>query len=336
MSYSTEPLGVAAWCALPLLVTCYCAWKCLRTPQQDAAFLECGRSDTVPRTRAERSDWARDAPQPIAPFTRDAATQTQTSTKREKKTSNVPGAKTDRALADADQARVREDPSTHRCEGRKAAQNGPRQASRDGPAMRQIREKPQKTTPESGRPRIHVSSGCRFDAHVVEKMARERAKTGQMQGWITGNMQKSRHQGDTSGSRESFKRSMPSKNIHQCRVEAEARRVHAQDHQTTHRQLDVTCTPPAQRQQYPGARPLRSSQEGQGAASAWEESEAAGMQSSFPTTLDLTPSQARILRHRRHLLWQGTDLESPHQHPPTSAAATVSAQQMRDKMNSRY
>jgi len=304
MSTSTEPLGVAAWCALPLLVTCYCAWKCLRTPQQDAAFLECGRSDTVPRTRAERSDWARDAPQPFAPFTRDAATQTQTSTKRdkktsnvftrdaatqtqtstkrEKKTSNVPGAKTDRALADADQARVREDPS----EGRKAAQNGPRQASRDGHAMRQIRQKPSKTTPESGRPRIYVSSGCRFDAHVVEKMARERAKTGQMQRSITGNMQKSRHQDDTSGSRESFKRSMPSKNIH--------------------------------------------------AASAWEDSEAAGMQSSFPTTLDLTPSQARILRQRRHLLWQGTDLESPHQHPPTSAAATVRAQRMRDKMSSRY
>ena len=55
-----------------------------------------------------------------------------------------------------------------------------------------------------------------------------------------------------------------------------------------------------------------------------------------PTSLDLTPSQARILRQRRHLLWQGTDLESPHQHPPTSAAATVRAQRMRDKMCSRY
>ena len=52
-----------------------------------------------------------------------------------------------------------------------------RQASRDGHAMRQSRQKPSKTTPESGRPKIFVSSGSRFWAHVVEKRAREWAKT---------------------------------------------------------------------------------------------------------------------------------------------------------------
>merc|ERR1711939_731781 len=55
-----------------------------------------------------------------------------------------------------------------------------RQASRDGHAMRHSRQKPSKTTPESGRRRTFVSSGCRFYAHVVEKMARDRAKTGQV------------------------------------------------------------------------------------------------------------------------------------------------------------
>ena len=55
-----------------------------------------------------------------------------------------------------------------------------RQASRDGHAMRHSHQKPSKTTPESGRRRTFVSSGCRFDAHVVEKrLAREGAKTGQ-------------------------------------------------------------------------------------------------------------------------------------------------------------
>ena len=55
-----------------------------------------------------------------------------------------------------------------------------RQASRDGHATRQSRQKPSKTTPESGRPRIYISSGCRYYAYVVEKMERERAKTGQV------------------------------------------------------------------------------------------------------------------------------------------------------------
>ena len=52
---------------------------------------------------------------------------------------------------------------------------------------------------------------------------------------------------------------------------------------------------------YPGAR-RQGEQVHTGAASVWEGSEDAGMQSSGPTSLDLTPSRARILRQRRHLV----------------------------------